>query len=315
MSHAEQKTYSIKTTARLVDMNSHTIRAWERRYKALDPSRNEANNRREYTEADVKRLEMLAQLVKSGHQISHIASLPNEILASMMTSGEKNEAVALLPAETLILNRCLAALEKYELVLIQAELESARHFLSTLQFLTGVAVPLVREVGFRVSQDKFNFAQEHALSSVLRAQLMQTLFNLRNAIAVRAFTRKDQDHGLSICVATRDGDLHEFGILAAAILIAHYGHVPYYFGPNLPAHSLADAARAVNADVVLVGNAPLEEPFADKRQESYLYMLKSKLPPDCQIWWGGLNSMKDRELQEAATLLPTLDDLTKALKF
>lgn len=314
MIHSEHKAYSIKTTARLVDMNSHTIRAWERRYKALDPSRNEANNRREYTEADVKRLEMLARLVKSGHQISHIAPLPNEILASMMTSGEKNEAVAPVPAETLILNRCLAALENYELVLIQAELESARHFLSTLQFLTGVAVPLVREVGFRVAQDKFNFAQEHALSSVLRAQLMQTLFNLRNAIAVRAFTRKDQDHGLSICVATRDGDLHEFGILAAAILIAHYGHVPHYFGPNLPAHSLADAARAVNADVVLVGNAPIEEPFADKRQESYLYMLKSKLPAGCQIWWGGLNSMKDRELIEATTLLPTLEDLTNALK-
>jgi len=315
MIHSEQKSYSIKTTARLVDMNSHTIRAWERRYKALDPSRNEANNRREYTEADVKRLEMLARLVKSGHQISHIAPLPNEILASMMVSSEKSESVDTVPAETLILNRCLAALENYELVLIQAELESARNFLSTLQFLTGVAVPLVREVGFRVAQDRFNFAQEHALSSVLRAQLMQTLFNLRNAIAVRAFTRKDQDHGLSICVATRDGDLHEFGILAAAILIAHYGHVPHYFGPNLPAHSLADAARAVNADVVLVGNAPIEEPFGDKRQESYLYMLKAKLPAGCQIWWGGLNSMKDRELIGATTLLPTLEDLTKALKF
>ena len=315
----EQKTYSIKTAARMVDMNTHTIRAWERRYGALDPNRNTGNNRREYSEADISRLGILSHLVRAGHQISHIAGLSNEILSSMKISADEqtthlanHESPS---AESIILNRCLTALKNYELVLIQAELESARHFLSTLQFLTGLAVPLVREVGRQVAACEFNFAQEHALSSILRAQLMQTLFNLRNAIAVRAFTRKDQDHGLNICLATRDGDLHEFGILAAAILIAHYGHVPHYFGPNLPADSLADAAKAVKADVVLVGNTAMEEPFSDKRQESYLYMLKSKLAGSCKIWWGGNNAIKDPTLKGDITPVATLDDLSRALNF
>ena len=313
----EEKMYSIKTAARLVDMNSHTIRAWERRYKALDPSRNTANNRREYTEADVKRLGLLSSLVKSGHQISHIAGLSNEVLSSM-SSSVVTEAKNVAPTETaesIILNRCLNALRDYELVLIQAELESARNFLSTMQFLKGLAVPLVREVGHQVASGVFNFAQEHALSSILRSQLMQVLFNLRNTIAVRALTRKDQNHGLSICLATRDGDLHEFGILAAAILIAHHGHIPHYFGPNLPADSLADAARAVKADVVLVGNTALEEPFGDKRQESYLYVLQAKLPNSCKIWWGGYNAMKDQALTQTITTVPTLEDLSRALSF
>lgn len=310
---ADSTTYSIKTAARLVDMNSHTIRAWERRYKALDPTRNTGNNRREYTEGDIKRLGLLATLVKAGHQISHIAALSNDVLESMTSTPPQTQSETPKPAESIILERCLHALRDYELVLIQAELESARHFLSTIQFLTGLAVPLVREVGIQVANGQFNFAQEHALSSILRAQLMQTLFNLRNAIAVRAYTRKDQDHGLSICLATRDGDLHEFGILAAAILIAHHGHIPHYFGPNLPAYSLADAARAVKADVVLVGNASFDEPFADKRQESYLFVLKSKLPANCKIWWGGQNAIKEPELKAAMKHLQTLDDLSQAL--
>ena len=143
---------------------------------------------------------------------------------------------------------------------------------------------------------------------------MQTLFNLRNSIAVRAYTRKDQPHGLSICLATRDGDLHEFGILASAILVANEGHVPHYFGPNLPAQALADAAKAVKADVVVVGNTPSAEPFSEQRQEAYARELKAKIPAGCQIWWGGVCSIKNQGLLDTVSQIRTLDELKTALK-
>jgi DNA-binding transcriptional MerR regulator len=317
MNSSLEKTFSIKTTARMVDMNTHTIRAWERRYKALDPNRNQDNNRREYNDKDIERLTLLAKLVKSGHQISHIAPLSTEILASMVASDSSatisEESQATKSTERLILERCMTALETYELILIQAELESARHFLAARTFLTSLAVPLLREVGVRVHNGTLSIAQEHALSSILRAQLMQTLFNVRNSIAVRAYTRKDQEHGLSICLATRDGDLHEFGILTAAILIAHHGHVPHYFGPNLPAVALADAAQAVHADVVLVGNTPSSEPFAERRQEAYARELLARIDGGTQLWWGGVNQIKDSQLLRAIAGMPTLESLESAL--
>lgn len=306
--------FSIKTTARMVDMNSHTIRAWERRYKALDPDRNEANNRRQYSQQDVERLSLLARLVRQGHQISHIASLSNDILETMLMSEPGDAKQTPQPIEQVILGRCIAALEKYELVLIQAELEAARNLISAEHFLTQIAVPLLRDVGHRVFTGTFSIAQEHALSSILRAQLMQTLFNLRNTIAVRAFTRKDQPHGLSICLATRDGDLHEFGILASAILVANESHVPHYFGPNLPAAALADAARAVNADVVIVGNTPSAEPFSEQRQETYARELSSKISGTCQIWWGGVCTIKNQDVLGRISQIHTLDALKTNLR-
>jgi DNA-binding transcriptional MerR regulator len=106
----ESNTYSIKTAARLVDMNSHTIRAWERRYKALDPNRNTGNNRREYTVADIKRLGLLSRLVKSGHQISHIAALSNDILSSMSSTAAESRPVIQKSTESIILESCLNAL-------------------------------------------------------------------------------------------------------------------------------------------------------------------------------------------------------------
>ena len=313
MSSLNQQTYSIKTTSRMVDMNSHTIRAWERRYKALDPNRNEANNRREYTKADVERLSLLAQLVKKGHQISHVAALSNEILESMLNNELSDTVQTKASIENLILSRCINALENYELALIQAELEGAKNLVSAEQFLIAIAVPLLRDVGTRVHNGTFSIAQEYALSSILRAQLMQTLFNIRNSIAMRAFTRKDQPHGLSVCLATRDGDLHEFGILGAAIIVANESHVPHYFGPNLPASALADAANAVKADVLIVGNTPSAEPFSEARQEAYLRELMSKIPPNCQIWWGGFSSLKDAQLLDGVELVPTLEGLKSAL--
>jgi methanogenic corrinoid protein MtbC1 len=231
-----------------------------------------------------------------------------------MLMNEPGESKAIQhPIEEVILSRCIGALGNYELVLIQAELEAARNLISAEHFLTQIAVPLLRDVGNRVYNGTFSIAQEHALSSILRAQLMQTLFNLRNAIAVRAFTRKDQPHGLSICLATRDGDLHEFGILASAILVANEGHVPHYFGPNLPAAALADAAKAVNADVVIVGNTPSAEPFSEQRQESYARELKTKIPGRCQIWWGGVCSIKEPSVLNGIKLLSSLDALKVTL--
>jgi DNA-binding transcriptional MerR regulator len=308
------RTYSIKTASIMTDVNAHTIRAWERRYQALDPNRNEENNRRQYSHEDIERLTLLARLVKAGHQISHIAGLSNEILSTMALSAKHETSGDQPSPEGIILHRCLSSLETYELSQIHAELEAARHFLSVPKFLVGVALPLVREIGQKVTDGRCTIGQEHAFSSVLRSHLMQTLFNVRNAIAVRALTRKDQHQGLNICVATRDGDWHEFGILAAAIMIAHEGHVPHYFGPNMPARALAEAARAVNASVVLVGNTPAGTRGLNDRQERYLEDLLSQLPVTCQVWWGGDNQLPSDVIAENLSVMPSLDDLTRVLK-
>jgi DNA-binding transcriptional MerR regulator len=308
------RTYSIKTVSIMVDMNAHTIRAWERRYKALDPNRNEENNRRQYSQDDIERLALLSRLVKEGHQISHIAGLSNEILSTMISSPKNENEVNQASPEAVILQRCLVALKTYELSQIHAELEAARHFLPAPKFLTGVALPLIREVGQRVIDARCTIGQEHAFSSIMRAQLMQSLFNVRNALAVRALTRKDHNHGLAICLATRDGDWHEFGILSAAIMVAHEGHVPHYFGANMPARALAEAARAVNANVVIVGNTPSGGGDLHGRETRYLEDLQSQLPVTCQVWWGGQSNLSNDTAPENLVFVTSIDDLIRALK-
>ncbi|MCX6124593.1 MAG: MerR family transcriptional regulator [Proteobacteria bacterium] len=84
-----EPSFTIKATAQMTSLNAHSIRAWERRYSALTPSRHE-NGRRLYSQEDVSRLKLLAGLVSRGHSISSIAALSSEILSTMTeekTSG------------------------------------------------------------------------------------------------------------------------------------------------------------------------------------------------------------------------------------
>ena len=68
-------TYPIRAVSKLTGITIDNLRAWERRYQAIQPDRNDRE--RLYDEADVKRLILLRRAVDSGHAISKLAVLSN----------------------------------------------------------------------------------------------------------------------------------------------------------------------------------------------------------------------------------------------
>ena len=58
-----------------------TLRAWERRYGAVTPLRDDRG--RMYTEADVARLRLLSGAVEQGHSIGRLAGLSNDQLRDL----------------------------------------------------------------------------------------------------------------------------------------------------------------------------------------------------------------------------------------
>jgi DNA-binding transcriptional MerR regulator len=78
-SSEEHHTYQIGTVATLTGIDPHTIRAWERRYEAIAPSRTETGRRR-YDDRTVERLHLLKALVDANDAIGAIANLSDETL-------------------------------------------------------------------------------------------------------------------------------------------------------------------------------------------------------------------------------------------
>ena len=75
--------YSISDLEQLTGVQTHTIRIWERRYRALTPMRS-AGNTRFYDDQQLKRLLNIVSLSHSGLKISQVCALSetemNELL-------------------------------------------------------------------------------------------------------------------------------------------------------------------------------------------------------------------------------------------
>src|SRR5690348_3173135 len=96
--------YSIKAAARMTGISVHLLRMWEKRYRAVSPSRT-GTNRRLYTDADIERLTLLRMATSQGHSIGNIAGLPVRQLQKLIPQTESadgvgpKKAVLVSPAE------------------------------------------------------------------------------------------------------------------------------------------------------------------------------------------------------------------------
>jgi DNA-binding transcriptional MerR regulator len=77
--------YPIRVVARLTGVPVDTLRAWERRYRAVAPGRDERG--RLYDDADLRKLKLLRRLVERGHAIGRIASLGEPELERLLAAG------------------------------------------------------------------------------------------------------------------------------------------------------------------------------------------------------------------------------------
>ena len=81
-----EQTYRIGTVSRLTGISPDTLRVWERRYSVVEPVRS-AGGGREYSRADIERLQLIKQLVDAGDAIGSVAGLDTSALVAR-TAGE-----------------------------------------------------------------------------------------------------------------------------------------------------------------------------------------------------------------------------------
>lgn len=89
--HPQQSsTYQIGTVSSLTGVDAHTIRAWERRYGALEPTRDAAGRRR-YDDHSIERLQLLKALVDCSEPIGAIARLSDDALRERLAKLAAHE--------------------------------------------------------------------------------------------------------------------------------------------------------------------------------------------------------------------------------
>src|SRR4051812_31119483 len=214
--------YPIRAASRLSRLSVDTLRAWERRYGAVVPQRQ--NGLRLYTPADIERLSMLREALDQGHSIGQAVMLSTSDLKELISAKPNSqiskdpEAVQRQPIEAIV-----AALDNFSYAAADHELSIQACVLTPRELVHHVALPLMRLVGERWENQRIHVAQEHMLS--------QLLSNLLGGL-IRVFSTDNPP--VTILMATLSNDHHSFGLLAAAMLCAGAGVGVIHLGPNLP---------------------------------------------------------------------------------
>ena len=270
--------YPIRAVSQLTGVPVDTLRAWERRYRVVEPARDHRG--RLYGEADVRKLRLLRTLVGRGHPIGRLAALTEEELLRLQAESGSSEGGG--PAQGVGLDRLLGALERFDAAGAERELRRLAVLLPPRLVVRQVALPLLRRVGELWAGGRFSIAQEHLLSGMLRSLLGSML-------GVHA----PEEPRLKLLFATSSGERHEFGILASAMLAAGGGLGVVYLGTDLPEVEIAAGARRTSARVVLLGVSGAGEAGA---ASGAVERLARELPPGVELWVGG---PRDPEVEAA----------------
>ena len=266
--------YPIRAVAKITGLSLDTLRAWERRYKAVVPERSQRG--RQYAAAQIERLLLLGQLVHKGHAIGGIASLSDQELQGLL-AGQPSRPAQQEPTAPDILAPILAAVERFDAAAAADEVSRLAAVLSPRELVYQVMVPLMQEVGVRWHDGTLAIAQEHLVTQMLRDFLGGLTRLFRPSPSSRSVTK--------FVFATPTGESHEFGIQASAMLASMAGIEPVYLGANLPAQEIANAARRTSAQVIVLG-ITLSSPATAVE----LRMIAESMPQATELWVGGAGS-------------------------
>jgi DNA-binding transcriptional MerR regulator/methylmalonyl-CoA mutase cobalamin-binding subunit len=282
--------HSMKAASQLTGLPPDTLRAWERRYGAVRPKRDD-NGRRVYDGVEVAKLRLLRQAVDLGQPIHRVARLSPEELESLLREARDRE-----PAQgvTDLVTRLLDAVANYRPDLCDEILGLAIAGLSPRDAVRFVLAPALVEAGERWHDGRFSAAQEHLLTAGVERLVMTTMHTFQKAA-----------HGPGMLFGTLAGERHAIGSLLAAFLAASEGMRCLYLGADLPPFELAQAAIRSQAAVVGISLVT-----AIPQLESQLDQLCRELPPEIEVWLGGAaaQDIKESNLHQKCALFTSFDD-------
>jgi DNA-binding transcriptional MerR regulator/methylmalonyl-CoA mutase cobalamin-binding subunit len=219
------------------------LRAWERRYGLLRPTRS-AGGLRLYTAADLDRVRVMQRHLAEGLAAAEAAALATQ------SPGDAVEPT-LDPATA---RRALeAALSAFDEAQAQALLDGVFAGMTLDSALSAVVLPYLHDLGERWARGDASVAEEHFAAGIVRGRLLGL---------ARGWGR---GFGPRVLLACAPGEQHDLGLVAFGLALRTRGWRILYLGADAPVESILGAADASEPDFVVV-SAVSSERFAASGQ-------------------------------------------------
>jgi DNA-binding transcriptional MerR regulator len=217
---------------RRVGLKPEVLRAWERRYGVLQPSRTDGGLRL-YSPADERRVR---------HMLARMADGLSPAEAARMVLTDEDESAA--PSETPPLesdvDRLRDALDRFDADAANATFDRMLASFTLDTVLGQVVMPYLHDLGERWADGRATVAQEHFASSLLRGRL---------AGLTRGW---ETGAGPLALLACAPGEQHDLPLLVLGLALRVRGWRIAYLGQDTPAESVAQTAAELAPAIVVV---------------------------------------------------------------
>ena len=223
--------------ARRTQVSPDVLRAWERRYGLLEPTRS-TGGLRLYSAADLDRVRAMQQHLSEGLAAAEAAALASA------AEPRADQAVAFSPAAA---RRDLdVSLSGFDEARAHAVLDELLSTATLDSILSDVLIPFLRELGKRWERGEITVAQEHFASSVLRGRLLGL---------ARGW---DRGIGPRVLLSCAPGERHDLGLVVFGLALRARGFRILYLGADTPIESVAQTARTAHPHAVVISAVSAE---------------------------------------------------------
>lgn len=266
----KNRLYNIQEAATLSGLSAHTIRAWEKRYQAVKPSRTETG-KRAYQEAEIERLRILGLLVNLGSTIGQIARLSDEELATMLTklSQSKTRFMSMKPEASaptpFTSEELLQQLANYQIEPVAMAIAHLKNTLSAKDLVFTILHPLIKQVRQRVQNQMMKEIQLQTLYSIIRFHAAGVMIPQKERSNLRKYFIASLEH------------INPMDSILTALLCSHHAKNFFYSHVSLPVESMLEAAKILRSEVIILH-------FDDHHDPKDLLTLLQTIPENMEVW-------------------------------
>jgi methanogenic corrinoid protein MtbC1 len=260
--------------ARRSGVSPELLRAWERRYGLLRPSRS-AGGFRLYGDEDVVRIRRMNELLGSGLSAAEAATRALEEPPQTLEQTGAPAAAAAAMREAML---------AFDDTTAHEVLDSALASLSVETVLWDVVVPTLRTIGDGWEAGTVTVAQEHFASNVLRGRLLGLARGWGRGVGPVAL------------LACPQGEQHDLPLLLYALALRANGWRIAFLGADTPLQTVERVVEELRPDAVVLSLTTAEHGRAVERD---VKALAARTP----VFVGGRAADEELARRTDATLL------------
>ena len=246
---SEDAPLRIGELSRRAGVSPELLRAWERRYDLLRPTRS-AGGLRLYSLDDLERVRLMSRHIGEGLAAREAAALARR--ASLAAPARESPTTPFDPESARA--ELTRATEAFDEPGAQTVLDELLAVATLDALLSQVVVPYLHELGERWERGELSVAQEHFASNLLRGRLLGLARGWGSGGGPRAL------------LACPPGERHDLGLIVFGLALRNRGWRIDFLGGDTPTTSLVEASRAIQPELIVLSASDPEHLSPLRRQ-------------------------------------------------